>query len=525
MVIGRRRPRKHAPHIVQNTPNNYNLTNLILLKSLSSSSTTQTIQVLPSNNTIDWNTYTRATPSHVTLLHQFLFTYWNIFFSIVYVLPFRSFWDQGGLQEALEKCPYESFVSPSYVLGSLSIHNRRNKEPKPCVYKLTATPTADATTTPKMYVGYRGIVFDENRMLYDRATSIASLHELMSWNQEICYVDLQNNQKKYLSAKNISSFGFPVGLNRAGRHPRHGQNEIKKDKNNDTNDNTKRSPKIIHISSLISVLQLHNGYYHWVTERLPSLCLILPVLQSNPNTKLLIDLAFHRNHSSNNSSNHNNRNKWCLEYLTLLGIDESRVIQYDPTVVYSCDELYVTSPIPSYSTHRGLFQLIRSTLLIPSIVPSVVPSVVLPLPIPFAKKNLNVTLIERKNSKVRRASIWNVLKQRIETRWPHFTVTVARLSAMSVQQQMQLFHGSDVVVGVHGAGLANVVWCDVARDARVVEIVPINPPQVRHLFWHMSSSLGLKYYPYHVMSSWNDSLMEIDVDGLEKRLVEVVNDE
>lgn len=31
--------------------------------------------------------------------------------------------------------------------------------------------------------------------------------------------------------------------------------------------------------------------------------------------------------------------------------------------------------------------------------------------------------------------------------------------------------------------------------------------------------------PYHVMSSWNDSLMEIDVDGLEKRLVEVVNDE
>ena len=194
-------------------------------------------------------------------------------------------------------------------------------------------------------------------------------------------------------------------------------------------------------------------------------------------------------------------------------------------MVYSCDELYVTSPIPSYSTHRGLFQLIRSTLLIPSIVPSVIPSVVLPLPIPFAKKKLNVTLIERKNSKVRRASVWNVLKQRIETRWPHFTVTIAHLSGMSVQQQMQLFHGSDVVVGVHGAGLANVVWCDVARDARVVEIVPINPPQVRHLFWHMSSSLGLKYYPYHVMSSWNDSLMEIDVDGLEKRLVEVVNDE
>ena len=136
-----------------------------------------------------------------------------------------------------------------------------------------------------------------------------------------------------------------------------------------------------------------------------------------------------------------------------------------------------------------------------------------------------LTLIERKDSKVRRASIWNVLQQRIETRWPHFTVTVARLSAMSVQQQMQLFHGSDVVVGVHGAGLANVVWCDVTRDTRVVEIVPINPPQVRHLFWHMSSSLGLKYYPYHVMSSWNDSLMEIDVDGLEKRLVEVVNDE
>ena len=97
-------------------------------------------------------------------------------------------------------------------------------------------------------------------------------------------------------------------------------------------------------------------------------------------------------------------------------------------------------------------------------------------------------------------------------------------------------------MGVHGAGLSNVVWCrskenskdgssvsgggegtekNIGKGTKLLEIVTINPPQIRHLFWHLATSIGVDYYPFHVMSSWNDALVEIDVNRLIAR-IEVV---
>ena len=63
---------------------------------------------------------------------------------------------------------------------------------------------------------------------------------------------------------------------------------------------------------------------------------------------------------------------------------------------------------------------------------------------------------------------------------------------------MALHQRADVVVGVHGAGLANVLWA--RRGCHVVEIVPVDV----HLdfqcgltpFWHVAELLGLRKHAF-----------------------------
>lgn len=543
MVIGRRRPRLHHTQSTLSTQSTQNTPALQLIHDWSTQPNVQVLNVL-STNDIQWGAYSRASPQHVPTVWQVLLTYWNLLFALVVRLPFRRAWDAGGLDEALLRCPYESFFYPTYHLfGGSTCHNVREKEAVPRVYKM-------ATTKGNAWcVGYRGVVFNATCMGYDRQTSIASLHELMAWSSDPRYAKERTTDRVVVAAQSLQSFGFPVGLQRSGRHPRH----LVGPSTATAGTEQKRTgrPTTVHVQTLVSVLQLHNGYYHWVTERLPALCLVLPLLQSNPEAKLLVDLSFHRSSSSFSSANNDN-NPWCHEYLEMLQIPRSRVIQYDPTTVYTCDTLYITSPLSPYSTHRGLLQLVRRTLL-PSINSisartatrttchrAICASIV------QGKKVM--LLIDRVGSRVRRTSIWNALRQQLLLQWQNnpagrrWDIHVVALHQMPVVEQMHAFQHADLVVGVHGAGLSNVVWCrskenskdgssvsgggegtekNIGKGTKLLEIVTINPPQIRHLFWHLATSIGVDYYPFHVMSSWNDALVEIDVNRLIAR-IEVV---
>jgi hypothetical protein len=520
MIIGRRRPRLHEPQTVKTSPKSYEMQNLQLIKNWTTQPNVKVIDVVPIifKDTM-WNKYSRESPLHVSILWQVVLTYWNVIFHVVVHLPFRSIWDTGGLTEALIRCPYESFIYPIYHLlssnNNSNFHNVRKKELIPKVYQMNSTKKNIFS------VGYRGIVFNNKCIGYDRQTSIASLNELMSWRKDICYVDVSDVaiKNRTISAKNIKSFGFPVGLNRSGRHPRHQEKKI----NETIIDNVKIKTKTtVHIKTLVSVLQLHNGYYHWITERLPALCLVLPILQAHPESKLLIDLSFHNASSSSSSMN----NPWCFEYLKLLNIPETRIIKYNPTNVYTCNTLYITSPISPYSTHRGFFQLVRHNFL-PSIHNFVKEKSNIKSFINSMNNNHKIILlIDRVGSKIRRTNIWNQLRQKLIQKWKEdhnrhyhtWDVHIIALHDLHVKEQMYIFQNSNIIIGVHGAGLSNVLWCNLKKTTKLIEIITINPPQIRHLFWHLSTSLGIRYYPFHIMSSWNDSMMNININHLMNKI-------
>ena len=60
---------------------------------------------------------------------------------------------------------------------------------------------------------------------------------------------------------------------------------------------------------------------------------------------------------------------------------------------------------------------------------------------------------------------------------------------LTVEQQIDAFHGADCVVGAHGAGLANVMFC--RPQTQVIELFP--EYTVSPHFWMLASYFGLKY--------------------------------
>ena len=61
------------------------------------------------------------------------------------------------------------------------------------------------------------------------------------------------------------------------------------------------------------------------------------------------------------------------------------------------------------------------------------------------------------------------------------------LEGMSVVDQILLFQSAEFVVGPHGAGLSNLVFCE--PGTKVIELMPC--VEMRPFFWQISEKLGL----------------------------------
>lgn len=112
--------------------------------------------------------------------------------------------------------------------------------------------------------------------------------------------------------------------------------------------------------------------------------------------------------------------------------------------------------------------------------------------------------------------------------------TTYELEALSIPEQIELFYDADVVVGAHGAGLTNVLFCD---RARIVELFPAW--YVLPHYYYLSLSLGHSYRycvteeigpaareerREHVLddlATYNDAHFRVDVAGVIDRLREL----
>jgi capsular polysaccharide biosynthesis protein len=63
------------------------------------------------------------------------------------------------------------------------------------------------------------------------------------------------------------------------------------------------------------------------------------------------------------------------------------------------------------------------------------------------------------------------------------------LEDISLEEQIGLFIGAQIVIGQHGAGLCNIIWMTKASDAMVIEF----PPFMCDTFKNMCSTMKVNY--------------------------------
>ncbi|MCS6781778.1 MAG: glycosyltransferase family 61 protein [Gloeomargarita sp. SKYBB_i_bin120] len=85
--------------------------------------------------------------------------------------------------------------------------------------------------------------------------------------------------------------------------------------------------------------------------------------------------------------------------------------------------------------------------------------------------------------------------------------TVCCLEDLSFLEQVGLFRGARYVIGVHGAGLTNLVWGE--SGGRVLEIFPAVP--CRDCYWILAHQAGWDYYYWYPDSQHGNENYDADL--------------
>lgn len=86
--------------------------------------------------------------------------------------------------------------------------------------------------------------------------------------------------------------------------------------------------------------------------------------------------------------------------------------------------------------------------------------------------------------------------------------TIFEASWANHPEQVGLFSEADVIVGIHGAGLSNVLWSK--PSSHLIEIMSDNGRKTTGLHW--AAEAGLSYTPVFGSEEWGKQAFKIDVD-------------
>lgn len=214
--------------------------------------------------------------------------------------------------------------------------------------------------------------------------------------------------------------------------------------------------KVILLSSAIQ-----RNYYHWMVECLPKLESIIPLLKADRSVKLLLDF---------------NLPSFVYDSLALYGISQDRVKCLKEVTAFS-EVVFAT-------------RISRSNQTISPLVKSFYQN--------FNKRFLNKNVatrstskriyISRANAHMRRLVNEEKLTQKLEK----FGFKTIYSEELSLIEQAQVFYDANFIIGAHGAGLANLVFC--RPKTKVIELIHAEFNQGVTSYAALSELFSLEYY-------------------------------
>jgi capsular polysaccharide biosynthesis protein len=164
-----------------------------------------------------------------------------------------------------------------------------------------------------------------------------------------------------------------------------------------------------------------------------------------------------------------------------------------------------------------------------SIVPSMISPGISPYKIRLYEKHVRSKIffnptrklyISRSRAKIRKLSNES---QVIELLKKH-EFEVIYLENMSLMEQIKLFSSAKVVLSVHGAGLANILFCD--KRVNVIELFPKDTYETLSHYYRLANYLGMNYFMLEGSSKlYVSQEFNINLDKLEDILLLINSNE
>jgi hypothetical protein len=200
-------------------------------------------------------------------------------------------------------------------------------------------------------------------------------------------------------------------------------------------------------------------YYHWMFDILPKIHLL--GISGVEIDKYIIN----RNGP---------KKRFQEESLAMMGITPERIIEVESDHFHLvANELFITS----LSGHSG--QMPKWTC-------DFLRSIFLKEDNKQKQNSVKRLYISRKDAAHRKVSNDKEVQWLLEG----YGFKTVELDSLSIQEQAHLFQNADVIVGAHGGGLTNLVFCK--PNTKVIEI--FSPNWVVPLYWVLSNHLNLDYY-------------------------------
>eukprot|EP00798_Chlamydomonas_sp_ICE-L_P032582 gene32582-biopygen11936 len=221
-------------------------------------------------------------------------------------------------------------------------------------------------------------------------------------------------------------------------------------------------PRAERHAKLFSVVHSYGFMtFHFMYEIVPKIAEGIALLRADPEVKLLV---------------WKNDTTWIQ---TLFDLPAHRIVQYDHHTVYHAVELFVPSP-----GHTGYT------------TPELVRAVLAHLPARVENDRPYVLYVSRGLSIDRRVRNEHELVEALRHASPYLLVVFTDLETPT--QIVALFRGAAAVVGFHGAGLVNAMFC--APGTPLIKMMFTFEPHWD--FMQLARALGMRYWLVPVPQSW-----------------------
>lgn len=235
-------------------------------------------------------------------------------------------------------------------------------------------------------------------------------------------------------------------------------------------------PKIRNIRDSIVILSdtSDRNYFHWLFDALPKLYLLKAA-------GILLDEISYIGVVSGHSS-------FRKETLDILGINSNKIIELRQYPHIKAQKLIVPSfPGKSGNPPAWSCAFLRDQFLPYAIAPAT----------PRSRR----VYISRNDAKYRHvtneAEIIEILKD--------LSFQIIELQFFSVAEQIALFLNAEVIIAPHGAGLANLVFCQ--PGTQVIELLA--PGYVNVCYWALSQQVSIDYY--YLIGEGNPPVNPLDI--------------